>query len=529
MGVRARSELPGARTEIVETLAETGELTSFLRRARRRFVTIMALHQAILAGCVGMGGVVLLLLAGTQILDWYWPAALFAVTLIVGFVRIRKRVPTDYVLAQRIDRRLELKDTLSTAVHFADHGPSRGSELVPRQRESAESAARSADVALAIPYEVPRPVYVFAALIVIAGSMFGLRYGLTHQLNLREPIAQFNFDFLRTDAPVEKASRKSIIQERLDEQLKQMGLTLEKVDSPPGDNSQATDKAMPQQLASPDGQIPIAVPEKGVSNGKQSDPQDGGDPSEGTEAGQNAAPGSNEQSMEQPSSASSQPQAGQSGKPQSSAANSKNSPASGGESTSLADKMRDAMANLMSKLKPSPKSQEGQQSASNGQQGSAKRQQQEMSQRGMQGQNKAQGDGQANPDQQGDQDGEPNDKGQSSQGKGGDKNGDRQNNQDSKSGVGKQDGNKDLRDAEQLAAMGKISELLGKRSAQVTGEMTVEVPAGKQQLRTNYTQRKALHADAGGEVNRDEIPLMYQGYVQRYFEEVRKATPKTRN
>jgi hypothetical protein len=74
--------------------------------------------------------------------------------------------------------------------------------------------------------------------------------------------------------------------------------------------------------------------------------------------------------------------------------------------------------------------------------------------------------------------------------------------------------------------MGKISEILGKRAQQLTGEITVEVSSGKQNLKTAWTERKALHADTGGEVNRDEIPLAYQSYIQRYFEEIRKTTPK---
>jgi hypothetical protein len=51
----------------------------------------------------------------------------------------------------------------------------------------------------------------------------------------------------------------------------------------------------------------------------------------------------------------------------------------------------------------------------------------------------------------------------------------------------------------------------------------VEVPSGKQQLRTPYSQRRAAHAEAGGEIHRDEVPLMYQEFVQQYFEQVRKA------
>src|SRR6202043_2360515 len=99
---------------------------------------------------------------------------------------------------------------------------------------------------------------------------------------------------------------------------------------------------------------------------------------------------------------------------------------------------------------------------------------------------------------------------------------DRPNSPDGKSGVGKQDGDKTAREAEQLAAMGKISEIIGKRSASVTGEVMVEGASGKQQLKTQYSGKHGAHAEAGGEINRDEVPLAYQQYVQQYFEEIRK-------
>ena len=70
--------------------------------------------------------------------------------------------------------------------------------------------------------------------------------------------------------------------------------------------------------------------------------------------------------------------------------------------------------------------------------------------------------------------------------------------------------------------MGKISEIIGKRSANVTGEVTVEVKNSNQQLRTPYAQRDAQHHQAGGEINRDEVPVALQAYVQQYFEQVRK-------
>ena len=102
--------------------------------------------------------------------------------------------------------------------------------------------------------------------------------------------------------------------------------------------------------------------------------------------------------------------------------------------------------------------------------------------------------------------------------------------QDAKNGIGSQDGEKAMREAQQLDAMGKITEILGKRSANVTGEVMMEVASGKQQLRTDWSQQQANHAEAGSEIHRDEVPLMYQQFVQQYFEEIRKpkaAAPKS--
>jgi hypothetical protein len=47
-------------------------------------------------------------------------------------------------------------------------------------------------------------------------------------------------------------------------------------------------------------------------------------------------------------------------------------------------------------------------------------------------------------------------------------------------------------------------------------------------LRTPYAQRDAHHAEAGGEINRDEVPAALQAYVQQYFEQVRKPAVRQR-
>jgi hypothetical protein len=503
-----------------ETLAANGAVETFLKRARRRYLTHLAIDQAAVATGLAMGGAILLLILGTQILNWYWPVLLFVSGLAVGIWRIKKLAPSAYVLAQKIDRRIGSYDALSTAYYFQTI-PGANSPLVEFQRDRAERVAHETDIKLAVPMYVPRSAYVLAGVVAVVASLFAFRYGLMRTMDLSAPLANINFNpFSAETARKEASTKKSIVQERFDEQLKQLGLSLEDLDSPAGEKNQATDKSV-SALATPDGQIPTSADEQGqsVDKGKQQE----GD-QEGTEGSESATSGtSNQPSDQEGGNSNSQQPGAQQGKPQSPPPGSKNA---SGENSSLAGKMRDAVANLLSKLKNSGKQGESQQSAS-AQNNAGAKQKQEAGQKGMQGQGKSQGEGQPNPDQQGDQDGEGGDQSQSAQSKAGDKNSDRAGQQDAKSGIGKQDGDKELRDAEQLAAMGKISELLGKRAAQVTGEMTVEVPSGKQQLRTAYTQKKAAHVDGGGEVNRDEVPLIYQPYVQRYFEEVRKSQGKS--
>lgn len=70
--------------------------------------------------------------------------------------------------------------------------------------------------------------------------------------------------------------------------------------------------------------------------------------------------------------------------------------------------------------------------------------------------------------------------------------------------------------------MGKLAEIIGKRSASATGDVMVENPSGKQRLQTDYSQRQGQHSDLGGEINRDEVPLMYQQYVRDYMTQVRR-------
>lgn len=71
--------------------------------------------------------------------------------------------------------------------------------------------------------------------------------------------------------------------------------------------------------------------------------------------------------------------------------------------------------------------------------------------------------------------------------------------------------------------MGKLTEILGKRSADLTGDLTVQSAPGTATLRTPETGRVAQHQDLGGEIRRDQVPAMYRDYVKRYMEAVRNS------
>jgi len=184
------------------------------------------------------------------------------------------------------------------------------------------------------------------------------------------------------------------------------------------------------------------------------------------------------------------------------------------------------MQNLLSRAKQPPGA--GTQQSANSQNGKQSGGQKGAGQKGKSGAGQKQQGGQ-DADSQGAEPGDDAQNAQNAQGRGAGQSSDDQSSKQPGSGIGKQDGSKDVKLAEQMATMGKISEIIGKRSQNVSGEVMVEVASGNQQLRTQYSQRKAAHADTGGEINRDEVPLAYQQYVQSYFEEIRKLpTTKTK-
>jgi hypothetical protein len=191
-------------------------------------------------------------------------------------------------------------------------------------------------------------------------------------------------------------------------------------------------------------------------------------------------------------------------------------------SSGLLEKMKDAVSSLLAKMNSTGASNKSAQNSERSPEGS-RTEQDSSAKAGQQQQSpnvrteRARND----PTSEGGEQGQTREKAETSQGRNSDQSPD-SNGSDAHSGIGSQNGDKQLKEAEQLQAMGKLAEIIGKRSADLTGEVTVETSSGKQRLQTEDTQRVGQHSDLGGEINRDEIPLIYQQYVREYMERVHK-------
>jgi hypothetical protein len=472
-------------------------LTGLLERARRRLFGQLVLDKGALALVIGMAAVILLLLIGTQILDWYWPVLIVAVSLGVGIYRLRKSLPSLYKLAQQIDRRLGLADTLSTAFYFAAH-PEPGREAVcESQRRDAEIVAQRVDVSQALPPSRSRYLLPAAGLALVAFGLFAVRYAVTGSMSLEPSLLKIAYDSFFGPSP---------------QLAKNLAKNLKMAQEPfdpgnPDAQSTATDQ-QPEDLLNAQDPSDATNP-TGDDNAKEAADKEG-DQKGGDADKQGQDKGDKDGKQSDQASKDGKDKDGKEGGNQDKQAN---NPSEGG----VLDKIKDALANMLNKMKPN---------SAQKQQQNAKNQPNDKGEKGEKGE-KPQDDSQnagaeANPDsnQNGDQKNSDDAKSNSQPGK--------PSSQESASGAGSKDGDKAAKDAKALEAMGQISEVLGKRSASVTGEMMVEVGSTKQSLKTPWADKQAAHSESGGEIHRDEVPLIFQPFVERYFDEIRKTPQATK-
>ena len=490
-------------------------MLNLIRRARRRLLTNELLAQGANSFCAALLAFILLLLAGTELLRWEWLVLLPAAAAVVGVLLAIRRLPSPYVTAQIVDRRLGLADTLSTAWFFrAARGARASADMLQGQQAHTERVSAAVDVRQAVPLRAPRALYALGVLALVASSLFALRYGITRTLDLHTPLArileqQFHFEEktvlarnIRPDAPPAQAQDPS---EDLASADPNQGAQAEPAATPDPENT----AERPAEKNGPGNRGETQKKTDGASRQADSDPQDA--------------------QAEQQESPSDQPNGGNSGRQgnrgtdQAKQSGAQKDANGSGESSSLLDKVKDAFQNLLSHVKPQQGNTGSQQAIDqNGRQQQSKGQQDGKQQSARNGQR---GDSARPSDAQDGEAGEHADNSADPQAKAAGKSDGQQASKQPGSGIGSQDGDKSIKQAEQLAAMGKISEIIGKRSANLTGEATVEVQSTSQQLRTPYAQRGAQHAQGGAEIDRDEIPVALQAYVEKYFEQVRKQQP----
>lgn len=507
-GHRVRRRFRFARTPVhnENKLSVTNDtaLTALVRQAKKRLYAQLVLDQLTWGAVAGLACLVLLLITGTQVLRWYWPALLVVLSAAVGWWRSRHRFPDDYQSALRVDRSLGANDLLSTAWYFENGGTARTAKtefLTPVQQQ-AESLASHSVSASVIPWRRPAALWPVLGLMAVACGVFGIRYGVLQSMDLRGPIAEVRFDTL-TGAPLPPAGKPGA--------GKKPGLPQpEGIAIPDGERADLAgeDPFRQEDLKN----FQVASNEMGKAgkgeNGRRAD-----SPAAGDEESVSSEEGSGDDAADSDSAAGSKDPARKEGKQ----AQDKQPPAP--KDGGLMDKMRDALANLMDKLKMDQKGGDSQQMASNKKGGSKGGEGKKQNDGGMPSKGKQEAGEDPGDQAQGDQ---PGDGQQSQMAKAGNQNNDAPS-KNEKSGVGSQDGRKDTELAEHAEAMGKLSEILGKRSQNLQGEVMVEVTNSKnQQVRTAFTGKKAAHTDAGGEINRDEVPLHLQHYVQSYYEQIRK-------
>ena len=435
----------------------------------------MLLRELILALAVALAAAAVVLLAGTARLSAYWiPAAALAALAVRLTMEARTR-PSSYAIAQRIDQRLHLFDTISTAAYFSGT-PDPRRRFDPRlrdlQRARAEETARTVDLKRALPLARPFALYPAAILALVVAGIVLLRFASTGSFDTRASLVEGPLQALLSAAGKQARAEK------------QLGPGQEPGTS--DDASKDLDKNR-DYAGEPESQTDSA-PDTPEQQEAQQDQQQKGDGQKGDQQADAQAP-------QDASNLEKSPDQGrqQEGQPK----------------ESLLDKLKDAVSDMMNKIKPSGNQQQKNQKGKNGERQPGE------------GQDKSSDMDDKNPGDNADS--ENHNRGNEMDNSGLSADGEKDDNEHS--GIGSQEGDKSARQAEALKAMGKITELFGKRAENVTGAVMIEVGSTRQQLKTPLAQREASHTEAGSEIHRDEVPLEYEQFVQRYFDQIRQTPP----
>ena len=470
--------------------ASAARLRFAVEYGRKRVLGRQALQEGLLAAGIGMGGLVVLLTAGTR---WFpvWLSALVGLAgLLTGVVRWRRRRPSGYSVAQRIDRAWATNDQLATAYYFLDQGERSG--WVREQRERAERLADRGDTAAAIPYEVPASAWALGAVTLLAVLMLVIRAGSQEAFSLDESLPALVAEALlppaadpeaqAAKAPVPSPEDEAAVSLESDEEAEK--LAAEGVaDLDQGAEADGPGDEMAEEFG---------VPEvEGISFDEA-----GGDEMAPAEAAADGDQGEDLDSLAEAGEEMNQ------------------------EGDSLLDRLRDAFQNMLSSMNMEPP-----QLGPSSEQGSG-----QQAQEGTQ----APGKGQEVPGAESSAEGAEASGEQASSKEIGEQfsveegaaEGEQQQGERSVATAGAGEGSKELAEAKREEAMGELTKLFQQRAEEIQGEFTIETGSARQAARTPYSPRESGHRDPGAVLSRDEIPIAYRSYVQRYFQTIRqKAAP----
>lgn len=182
----------GGRHLLNHPISHENRVKAIVLSAWRRCLLLLAFEQLAFVLAIVFGGGILMLLLGTQILDWYWLTMLAVTAVAVSIIRLRHRIVTQYRVAQVVDRRLRLNDSLSTA-WFLLSSLNQLDDAVSRfQIEQAERTAASINLTDVFPFrrqvKEQRVWAVAGALGVAMFGLFAVRYLVHSTLSLEESL-----------------------------------------------------------------------------------------------------------------------------------------------------------------------------------------------------------------------------------------------------------------------------------------------------------------------------------------------------
>ena len=497
--------MPSSQTSHAE------RVEAVIRSACRRRLFVLAVEHSALALALVLAGVVLMLLLGTHILHWAWLVLLAFTGATFAFIRTRKRVLPAYRVAQILDRRLQLSDSLSTACFLISRTNTEMHPVARFQIAGAAALAAQVRASRAFPFTGGRLWTLSTTLAAVAFGLFAVRYLVTSSLSVERALVPLHFPavFESLDPSGVNQNGRASDRNRSSRQEAQLHFSGQE------ERSQMRDGREPAgantEGANGESQTRSSTSKAGIiqRQGELHGGRDTSSTAQKTSGDKTAESAGDQTKSDAERNLKQQSEDGQQG------------------SSGLLDKMKDALSSLMEKMRPSQSAQESAQSGDRTPQ-DRKAGDAAFAAKNAQGQEDAR-DQQSSQNQtsEAQAQGQTAEKLQGSQGRNSDQSAEKDS--EAHSGIGRQNGDKELKEAEQLRAIGKLAEIIGKRSASVTGEMMVETSSGKQQLKTEYSQRLGHHADLGGEINRDEIPLADQQYIREYMELVRKQgrTPRT--